>query len=489
MSLTKVTYSMIQGAAVNVLDYGADPTGVADSTAAIQAAINTGKTVWIPIGTYSITTLDLKQKYPTIIGESMVATILKARVSAVTMVDAYEVTDGQVVPLFISNLTLDGNNLVTNSCVRVRFRHMSNIENCFFVNATLSGSSGLFAVDAYLTSVTNCRFSTCFDGLTWAGSNHRSAVNSCSFTNCSNTGINCDSVGTALDGNDALVFNNCDVEFGTGLGVYLNVTSAAFYGCYIGESLNGPSFFVVNGNILVSSGIVFFGFTSTSYAVTGSGGFVEFNKCQVGGQTFGALSVLMAGGLKNYYKWTNCSISVTIGGNPVLSGDLLDYGPPALVFAQRLGKNYTGTNSNTTITNALAGNNGRRVTCASVTGASPTIGLQSSLINNSQWTDGQPLYLVLVYKASTVGTLEVKLSGSSFGGVPTLSLGAPTNTTSVATFIKLDINSSNAAYTILEFLAVNCAASDFIEIQECFLADNRMLQNSVKSAVTNLYKC
>lgn len=40
MSLTKVTYSMIDGAKVNVLDFGADPTGASDSTAAIQAAHN-----------------------------------------------------------------------------------------------------------------------------------------------------------------------------------------------------------------------------------------------------------------------------------------------------------------------------------------------------------------------------------------------------------------------------------------------------------------
>lgn len=40
MSLTKASFSMINGASVNVLDYGADPTGVADSTAAIQAAVN-----------------------------------------------------------------------------------------------------------------------------------------------------------------------------------------------------------------------------------------------------------------------------------------------------------------------------------------------------------------------------------------------------------------------------------------------------------------
>lgn len=40
MSLTKVSYSMIRGTFVNVLDFGADPTGNTDSTAAIQAAID-----------------------------------------------------------------------------------------------------------------------------------------------------------------------------------------------------------------------------------------------------------------------------------------------------------------------------------------------------------------------------------------------------------------------------------------------------------------
>lgn len=58
MSLTKVTNSMISGAVVNVLDFGADPTGAADSTAAIQSAIDsvTNGTVYFPNGTYSINT-------------------------------------------------------------------------------------------------------------------------------------------------------------------------------------------------------------------------------------------------------------------------------------------------------------------------------------------------------------------------------------------------------------------------------------------------
>jgi hypothetical protein len=55
MSLTKVSYSMIRGAPANILDYGADPTGVADSTTAIQAALNASSNVYIPSGTYKTT--------------------------------------------------------------------------------------------------------------------------------------------------------------------------------------------------------------------------------------------------------------------------------------------------------------------------------------------------------------------------------------------------------------------------------------------------
>lgn len=58
MSLTKATYSMVSGAMFNVLDYGADATGTADSAAAIQSAITAaqtaGGTVYLPRGAYKI---------------------------------------------------------------------------------------------------------------------------------------------------------------------------------------------------------------------------------------------------------------------------------------------------------------------------------------------------------------------------------------------------------------------------------------------------
>ena len=62
MSLTKVTYSMIQGAVFNVLDYGATGDGSTNDQAACQAAIDAavaagGGVVYFPAGTYSLTSV------------------------------------------------------------------------------------------------------------------------------------------------------------------------------------------------------------------------------------------------------------------------------------------------------------------------------------------------------------------------------------------------------------------------------------------------
>lgn len=60
MALTKASYSMVTGAVVNVLDYGADPTGVADSTSAIQAALDyagslsIADTIYSPVNAYYV---------------------------------------------------------------------------------------------------------------------------------------------------------------------------------------------------------------------------------------------------------------------------------------------------------------------------------------------------------------------------------------------------------------------------------------------------
>lgn len=55
MALTKATYSMITGSPANVLDFGAVGNGVADDTAAFNAAMAANTQVYVPAGNYKIT--------------------------------------------------------------------------------------------------------------------------------------------------------------------------------------------------------------------------------------------------------------------------------------------------------------------------------------------------------------------------------------------------------------------------------------------------
>lgn len=82
MSLTKVSFSMVDGALINVLDFGADPTGVSDSTAAIQSAIDAGQSVYLPEGNYLISELFINKNNFTLTGAGINASILTTTVEA-----------------------------------------------------------------------------------------------------------------------------------------------------------------------------------------------------------------------------------------------------------------------------------------------------------------------------------------------------------------------------------------------------------------------
>lgn len=76
MALTKATYSMIEGAVVNVLDYGAVADGSADDTVAIAAALATGASVYFPQGTYKTDTQTLSTAGQTLFGDGVKSIIL-----------------------------------------------------------------------------------------------------------------------------------------------------------------------------------------------------------------------------------------------------------------------------------------------------------------------------------------------------------------------------------------------------------------------------
>jgi len=108
MSLTKVTYSMILGSPVSVLDFGADPTGVADSTAAFVAAQVASKNVFAPPGTYILDNLRI-QNGVQIIGAGYENTIFKQGNAGRPAINCLsDATTGQLSSINLKNFKVEG---------------------------------------------------------------------------------------------------------------------------------------------------------------------------------------------------------------------------------------------------------------------------------------------------------------------------------------------------------------------------------------------
>ena len=123
MTLTKATYSMIDGASINVLDYGAVGNGVANDTAAIQAAINAAATtraaVFFPTGTYLCGPLSIGAS---IFSEGRTARLKRA---AATTGVWLNVTNNNVT---IDSMFIDGD-YVAARCIEVDNRQGVVIKN------------------------------------------------------------------------------------------------------------------------------------------------------------------------------------------------------------------------------------------------------------------------------------------------------------------------------------------------------------------------
>ncbi|NDG61843.1 MAG: hypothetical protein EBY29_00015 [Planctomycetes bacterium] len=139
---------------VSVKDFGAVGDGVADDTAAIQAAINTNKEVFVPNGTYNLSaslTMTLNQQ---IRGESQTLAILKttAAVNAITIADsAY---------CMISNLFINGNGIGLVGIkvgLGVTFSSQHTISFCHVRNFT---SYGIHLNGASYVVIDNCTIRT-----------------------------------------------------------------------------------------------------------------------------------------------------------------------------------------------------------------------------------------------------------------------------------------------------------------------------------------
>tara|TARA_R110000868_G_scaffold286915_2_gene547330 strand:+ start:1040 stop:2245 length:1206 start_codon:yes stop_codon:yes gene_type:complete len=174
---------MVTGAPVNILDFGADPTGVASSSAAIQSAVDTGKAVYIPEGTYKITATINVPLYAMITGAGQTVSILDG--STLADADAIFFLTGGDQHATIDQLQFKGQASGSKSIgIKVSNGYSVSYTNNWFVNL----SYGLLLDEAGSCIVQNNTFKNClFGAKCMGGSGYTFSFNN--FNEASSTGI------------------------------------------------------------------------------------------------------------------------------------------------------------------------------------------------------------------------------------------------------------------------------------------------------------
>lgn len=183
------------GLAVNVLNHGADPLGVSDSGPAITNAITAaaGGVVFIPAGTYKITTPVTMTTACTILGAGRDLSILQ--LSNAVNDYAIKFTQGTGVAItgaHFSDFQINGNAL----------------------NQTAGG--GISAVGAVECNFERIHFTNCYNwglalqAIPGGAFGHHNKIYACTFDNAANAGFGGGGWATSSDEN---LWTNCDFQF------------------------------------------------------------------------------------------------------------------------------------------------------------------------------------------------------------------------------------------------------------------------------------
>jgi hypothetical protein len=160
MSLTKATYSMIEGAPANVLDFGAVGDGVADDTAAIQAALDSGAgVVYFPAGEYLVSSVSANSN-TTIYGDGNASQLTASGTGNILVVTG--VSGGtQIENVLVQNLSFLGLNNMSAGPLGcgVIVLHAVNVtvDQCYF------DSFGPGVGDAATGGAALCFYTNCVD--------------------------------------------------------------------------------------------------------------------------------------------------------------------------------------------------------------------------------------------------------------------------------------------------------------------------------------
>jgi hypothetical protein len=473
--LARDTVQAISSTALLAREFGVRFDGSTDDAAALQRAINAAaeqrRSLVLPSGTARLSVpLDLKGRYLGLLGDPAGHTVLKAAGPLACLLDAWEEQDVIDSPLYLYGLTLDGSG-VTEAGFRLRYRHRTVLDTL----AVGACRVGVDEMDSWLGRRMNCRTRGTDIGWRLRGANHSSVWQGCSFTGARTTHLDIGADGTAKDGNDALLFQACDIEFGDGHGVLVAAgATASFDTCYLGESIGGDVLRSA-GTVSIRGGALFVGHQADRFGIVPLGGTVAVMESSLRGQRFGTLDRLIGHPVPSdessgKVTFRDVDAQIRIGGDPFVPGDVLGT-VPMRVFASTIARNWRATANNTVIADANEGDI-RTVYCRGVTGPTPLVGLVAPLMNTSEARRGKAAYLVIVYSASK--PVQMKFTSGPMSQAPWRFVGTLPATKTMGTYIKVDVPVEFADYSSVE-LIMQASTGDRLTLHHATISDAGML--------------
>ena len=231
---------------VSVLDFGADSTGTTDCSSAVQAAFNTGKSIYFPSGTYLINNAVVPLNNQKIFGAGMGQTIINSVAqSAITNIFTITANNVSVTDLTI-NVNVNGKTQIraftfgTGTVTTVVGFYMNNVT----INGTTSvtGHAGFFINNCNLSNVyiSNSQFNLLLEAFYKANGDTSIQLNhnwsSCYFHSCTD----CININSNVSAWSDISITDC---------FFLNITqfSVAFAGTTCGRASVSSCHFVNTG--------------------------------------------------------------------------------------------------------------------------------------------------------------------------------------------------------------------------------------------------